>query len=611
MPGISVITNFDVNANAPIDSRMVVSNSTTRNQIQYVYEGLKVYQLSDKRTYLWNGTTWSIDTGLNGIYGGSGSLVGSTNVNFGTIGNTAGNTGVFFQYDTTTLQHSNSVNLSSYFRRHTTVGSVPSNQWSTVEYIEQFRVFNGSSVLNGPYISFNPDGTQNGSIAFGIPKSLNMGGLREFVRIGWNGVGINNNLPIGYLHIGNNSTYEHQLVLHVTSTQSIIGSNWNPTSGIILSTEGSSRIVMDNNGVVNIFNRSSGNLSPYTQSVSIAPNNIRILNDISANAWDGNSPINYQLRTIPDYVNNSEHRWTKIQSENWQQLSVSAYDDVNKWLLIPDSANNFEIFVTASTDRYISDIKISRNGVPSELPDGTRLNIRFKHSNVPSNGNEFYIKLGLTPSDVSSNIFSAYNDSIIGGTVSRIKISHSPSTAVTNLNRIGDNITFLKGSNPSGPKWEVVNVERQSSLVDPRIGGLTTADFFTASTTAYSIDQLSVKYKKIGTTYFCQLYMEFTVTSSTLSNLGTFSPRPTNELYGKSPISRSLQVSYGHGPGIGNFPYPFSMDVSSVGAGANGFLLNMRKLDFGRTQSGGGLNPGYGFFATGSNNIYATFMVHG
>jgi hypothetical protein len=55
-----------------------------RDNIQYKYEGLKVYLQSDKKTYTWTGVTWSIDGG-NGIYGGSGSLVGDTVVDMGTV----------------------------------------------------------------------------------------------------------------------------------------------------------------------------------------------------------------------------------------------------------------------------------------------------------------------------------------------------------------------------------------------------------------------------------------------------------------------------------------------------------------------------------------------
>ena len=44
MSGISIITNFDVNQNIPIDSRLVATSSSERDAINYKYDGMKVYQ---------------------------------------------------------------------------------------------------------------------------------------------------------------------------------------------------------------------------------------------------------------------------------------------------------------------------------------------------------------------------------------------------------------------------------------------------------------------------------------------------------------------------------------------------------------------------------------
>ena len=88
MPGISIITNFDVNENVPIDSRIVASNSTVRTNIQYKYEGLKVYQLDNQQSYIWDGFNWRVE--YNGIYGGSGSIPGNTEINFGSVSTAVG-----------------------------------------------------------------------------------------------------------------------------------------------------------------------------------------------------------------------------------------------------------------------------------------------------------------------------------------------------------------------------------------------------------------------------------------------------------------------------------------------------------------------------------------
>ena len=57
---------------SPIDSRMVVANSTARSSLLYKYDGMKVFQQDNRLTYIWNSgtSTWSIDT----LVGGTGSL---------------------------------------------------------------------------------------------------------------------------------------------------------------------------------------------------------------------------------------------------------------------------------------------------------------------------------------------------------------------------------------------------------------------------------------------------------------------------------------------------------------------------------------------------------
>ena len=96
MPGISVISNFDANGTFPIDTRLVATNSAMRDSIPYIYEGLKVYVQSDKKTYTWNGTEWKPE--VNGIYGGSGSLVGNTVVNIGQVGSSVGSQSNYFRF---------------------------------------------------------------------------------------------------------------------------------------------------------------------------------------------------------------------------------------------------------------------------------------------------------------------------------------------------------------------------------------------------------------------------------------------------------------------------------------------------------------------------------
>ena len=58
---INIQDTFKVNIGLPIDSRIVATTSAVRDAITYKYDGLSVFQLSDRKTYTWNATTatWS------------------------------------------------------------------------------------------------------------------------------------------------------------------------------------------------------------------------------------------------------------------------------------------------------------------------------------------------------------------------------------------------------------------------------------------------------------------------------------------------------------------------------------------------------------------------
>ena len=137
---ISLVTNFDVNASSPIDSRMVVADTTQRNNIVYKYQGLKVYQTNDNSSWVWNGSSWTRDG--NGIYGGSGSLVGYTSVDFGNLGSTIGSV------SNTLSWSSGSGNLNQYFLRHS-LGN-ESNGYETSLYSIEYNTYNVVSSLVEP-----------------------------------------------------------------------------------------------------------------------------------------------------------------------------------------------------------------------------------------------------------------------------------------------------------------------------------------------------------------------------------------------------------------------------------------------------------------------------
>lgn len=58
---INISDQFNVNLALPIDSRIVAANATARGNITFKYNGLQVFDLSDRKTYVWNSSTnsWS------------------------------------------------------------------------------------------------------------------------------------------------------------------------------------------------------------------------------------------------------------------------------------------------------------------------------------------------------------------------------------------------------------------------------------------------------------------------------------------------------------------------------------------------------------------------
>jgi len=69
---IVVIDGFKVNAQAPVDSRIVASGLAGRNSITYKYEGLRVWDTSDNIPYVWVSGAWQSENASN--VSGSGTI---------------------------------------------------------------------------------------------------------------------------------------------------------------------------------------------------------------------------------------------------------------------------------------------------------------------------------------------------------------------------------------------------------------------------------------------------------------------------------------------------------------------------------------------------------
>lgn len=170
---IPVITNFTINDRVPFDTRLVATNSNAMYNMDYPYEGLTIYRTDLKKNFTFNGETWSVSS--NGIYGGDGALANSnTVVGFGTVSSTVDTTSsnlTFRSYsgDSGIIY----LDLKNTFIRNSEDTNATFN---TVSYKTQlnFTNTNGSTVINGPFISYNPYSSFGfGGISFATYDSVN------------------------------------------------------------------------------------------------------------------------------------------------------------------------------------------------------------------------------------------------------------------------------------------------------------------------------------------------------------------------------------------------------------------------------------------------------
>ena len=610
MSGISIITNFDVNQNIPIDSRLVATSSSERDAINYKYDGMKVYQTDTKKTYLWNGTTFSVEGA--GIYGGSGSLAGNTNIDFGTIGNTAaGNKSYDLQYYSTS--NSNIVYLSTIFNRH--VVSVAGNEWQGIEVKQQFKYYNNGTLKSGAYISYNPYSVDSieGGLAFATGDGVNYP-LSERVRIDSNGrVGINTSRPLGeytYLQLGGSldpNTYVGQsqpFIIH-KGNNTVLGYNWYYSAGndqTFNATAASSKISMNTDGTVVISSRGAGVAnSAFISSLYASNSEVKVLSDTSAHKWENAIPISSTLQSIPDHINNTEHRYTKLQSLN-HVYGEAGVDYNNHLIYISDNANSFELNVLGGVsgwDNWAVDIKILRNGTYYDAPIGTNITITFKHINpgvvqfppvyYPPIQYPFYLRMRAIENDPGLYFISSYNelntfDDSVLGTI--IKVEHDPNSFDPKYYG-GDVMNFIKVDGA----WQVVNVNRESKIVQymksytdtavttlesynvVNYPGTTPAFSFTSIYTYIKMNASEYKFVPISPTNYILQNAPYGFGPSsyifTTTNIGTYET-PTLTVY-RNPDGK-VTISYG-GIYIGNINYAY-VRYSSGTLGSNSYTAD-------------------------------------
>lgn len=461
---IETQTNFNIQAKAPIDERSVVSDLTARNNIVFKYTGLKVYVISEDKTYVYVNNDWKLDGGGdgggNGIYGGSGSLPGDVSVFLGTVSNNVGNRSNYLYFESDGITDGDKSLIYNYTYRKST-----NSDWDSMGFrTEQKLVPFGGSTLQGPYIEYNgtnpSDSAIRGSLNLGVGSFPNLSSRVAKISIS----------PVGTdFYCSDNTSFEMPITISKSYDRNFtsIGYNTSKLSDYIQQAEPSYRIVFGDGISANtsfwnfdtrIIDSETWNtiLQIDTKSeANVVSSNIKFLVDISSRDWDNGTSRNVSLRTPQEIIRNIEHRYTKIQM--W---SKGTYNSVETNILYLEAdGNSFKVSLQA--DQQIKDIRAYKSGsLKPEFPEGTIITIKFVNTDTRKPGS-LLIWNGSNGSKIKSDLTDATfekNDN------TKLTIIHN-----TSPNDNGEVITLRRFNEVVNGKteffWEVVSVNRERKIV--------------------------------------------------------------------------------------------------------------------------------------------------
>lgn len=196
---INIIDGFYLGGSVPIDSRFSVTNLTERNNIQYKYDGLRVYVSSEKKFFYWDSDTSSWKEENSGSLSGSGTENRVPKFSSGGLTNSAiTSTGSFVGINTTDPKDSlqiNNLGNPIVVGNRTPFGYVSYNSYyfgNNVNDIINFQSTQGSSIIR-----FSNDGSINfqtripNSTTFTTPFQINasFSSVRYNVFTGLNSIG--------------------------------------------------------------------------------------------------------------------------------------------------------------------------------------------------------------------------------------------------------------------------------------------------------------------------------------------------------------------------------------------------------------------------------------
>ena len=459
-----VISNFEINLRAPIDTRMVATDSTAMNAIQFPYPGLKTFLLSDAKTYVYGtDSVWRIDSGGSvntttqggGIYGGSGSLPDNVGVYFGDLTTTVNDKTDDLYYFTGPDTDDQS-NILNYFYRNASSGDFDSLSFRIEQKLKPLNL----TELQSSFIEFNSKDilfpSHYGNLSLGTRRSDGSRGRKLIV-------GSKNHVSISPSGLDS----DIPLTIGDESSEIYIGYNYNPNSDSIFNANQSKSI---DSSLPSTRIRMSGDFeiqsrveeqTTYNSLLKLQTNQlpdsvtspVLLRMDNSARDWDVNATRNSTLLTVPNFIRNSEHRFTKLQS--WDQGESTSL--VSNTLFIDGEGNSYTYEFTSNT--FIQDIKIKRALGDSEVQDGTIITISFQNKLNSING---YIKIqdlavsngSKIRSEVSDYDFE-YDSLANPPSTQRLTILHNP-----NKTNQGDTVVFRRMNS----NWEIVSINREKKL---------------------------------------------------------------------------------------------------------------------------------------------------
>jgi|694.fasta_scaffold75183_5 hypothetical protein len=467
---IKIQTTFETTSETPLDSRLVVEDLVSRDSIDYKYNGLSVYVLSEKTSYIWtNNNVWKIDDNnvKKGIYGGSGSTPDDIGIYQGFLSTTLNDRSEYlFKFtngsNQTALQGDKNY-IFDYFKRNVQNG----DDYDTISFVSEQKILRDNSTLyDGPSIEFNGRDILNeqimGCLIFNTPNT------------NWNRVSKLIITPKNYISFfsSNDPLSETPITFTNYLSQTYLGFNFNPENSdknfTFDNSKNAYRIKFEQSNTTpnylsfesKLFNSSTWTtqlrIKNFATNFDLDITPIEFLIDSSGRDWDGISAKKFELMNISDIVRKTEHRFTKTQMFNqgtFRQFSTSGTFVLNGVLGMNTNGNSYNGGIDSSTTR-VGDFRFVRfGGTPQgrtvEFADGTFFTLKI------NTGGYLSLMSKTDPTKRTSKIYSDTDDKLyLLNDDSYIQFTFT--TVTTPLQRGGVMMVLRKVDG----YWEVVSLDR-------------------------------------------------------------------------------------------------------------------------------------------------------